>query len=46
MDAPNVIDVGVLDSATNCPIAGVGTAMEAHTGKSEEIIEGRLIGMG
>lgn len=46
MDAPNIIDVGVSDSATNFPIAGVGTAMEAHIGKSDEIIEGRLIGMG
>ena len=46
MDAPNIIDVGVSDSAINFPIAGVGIAMEAHTGKSDEIKEGRLIGMG
>ena len=45
MDAPNIIDVGVSDSATNFPIAGVGIAMEAHTGKSDEIKEGRLSGM-
>ncbi len=46
MDAPNIIDVGVSDSATNFPIAGVGIAIEAHTGKSDEIKEGRLSGMG
>jgi hypothetical protein len=46
IDAPNDIDVGVPDSVTNFPIAGVGFAMEAHTGKSDEIKEGRLIGIG
>ena len=44
--APNDIDVGVPDSVTNFPNAGVGVAMDAHTGKSDEIKEGRLIGIG
>ena len=46
IDAPNDIDVGVPDSVTNFPNAGVDVAMEAHTGKSDEIKEGRLIGIG
>jgi hypothetical protein len=44
--APKDIDVGVPDSVTNFANAGVGFAMDAHTGKSDEIKEGRLIGIG